>query len=643
MTNQLYQIRASKPKCFINQDGNIIIDDLSSGALSFSWTDLPSSALVTDSGRAVYNLSCGTYTLKIYNISKHSNEVIYIDLSCADQLSIDLVHVDEIKCYNDNINMFIEWSGGLAPYTLQINNDKIIIMDTRYDYSIQPNQDYRISIIDSNGCIATRETIRVMAEPVIANIRWEPITTHNGISEKVFCSASGGKPPYKIAWFKQGESKPLLVNQDCIRNKFKAGLYSLTIIDNNGCRFDKDFEITQPPPIAVNITSFNDYSTKALFDSVETQKVYNLILLPDNSNITDDKILNSTKIYIQHNKNKIPQNLCMDYGKISIDDNIYRYYYVFPGLSSLQTYKPSTLIVDDIECDIQHKFGNSQPKLVIGSLIMRNDYGFAYKNNDIVRISSNDKDINIQIDQVYIKTGLYLSNNIYTIINAINSNLPLEDGLVFINNNEECILQSLTTKSNNRLGSIICYVSNGDKNSLRAILINENEDKEEYNFNNTYTLTINNLRYGKYKLIVQDKNGIATTFNNQAINEDYFIVKILDSDNIEREESSIQSAQSFNLDPKILNVYNYRPNKLLFYDPEFKNGVLMNISPLDACYEIVGKDINIQDCGYKILENLPHGKYSIKIFKDGYKTENVKLFFNTKKDLVTAILQKESK
>jgi uncharacterized protein (DUF2141 family) len=220
--------------------------------------------------------------------------------------------------------------------------------------------------------------------------------------------------------------------------------------------------------------------------------------------------------------------------------------------------------------------------------------------------------------------------------------MPLEDGLLFINNNQECILQSLTTKSNNRLGSIICYVSNGDKNSLRAILINENEDKEEYNFNNTYTLTINNLRYGKYKLIVQDKNGIATTFNNQTLNEDYFIVKILDSDNTEREESSIQSAQSFNLDPKILNVYNYRPNKLLFYDPEFKNGVLMNISPLDACYEIVGQDINIQDCGYKILENLPHGKYSIKIFKDGYKTENVKLFFNTKKDLVTAILQKES-
>ena len=103
----------------------------------------------------------------------------------------------------------------------------------------------------------------------------------------------------------------------------------------------------------------------------------------------------------------------------------------------------------------------------------------------------------------------------------------------------------------------------------------------------------------------------------------------------------IQSADIYNIDSSLLNVYNKPPNKLLFSDPEYKNGVLMNISPLDSCYNIVGEKINITDCGYKIIKDLPHGKYSIRIFKDGYKTQKLDLFYNTNKELVTTILERQ--
>jgi hypothetical protein len=68
----------------------------------------------------------------------------------------------------------------------------------------------------------------------------------------------------------------------------------------------------------------------------------------------------------------------------------------------------------------------------------------------------------------------------------------------------------------------------------------------------------------------------------------------------------------------------------------------MNISPIDSCYRIVGKNITIEDCGYKVIDNLPHGKYNIEIFKEGYKTENINIFYNTRKELVTVILEKVS-
>lgn len=641
MNNQLYQIKTYKPKCINKSDGNIIINDLSSGALSFSWLDLPSDAVLTDSGRAVYNLPCGIYTLKIYNIKERSNQTLNIDLSCAEELTIDLIRVDEIKCYNDKINMFIEWSGGLSPYTLQINNENIITTDNDYTYSIEPNHSYNVSIIDNNGCFVNRNNISVSAEKLTAHIRWEPITAYNSTSNKVSCMISGGKPPYKIAWFNQNSDKPLIVNTSSIENKFKSGNYNLTVIDSNGCRFSKDFYISQPNPISVNITSFNDYSTKALYPPEEATPVYNLLLLPENSEITDDTILSASSIQITHHKEKINQKLCMDYGNITIDNKNYRYYYIAPGLPSLQTYKNSSLSIGDYKCELEHKLGSSRPKLIVGSLFMRNDFSFGYKNNDIVCLSSDDKQLNIQIDQPYIKTGLYLSNNIYTIINMINSNSPLADGLLFVNNNKSFTIQSLTTKSNQRLGSIICNVSNGDKNSLVATLINENNDIHEYSFNNNYILNIDNLKYGQYQLIIKDKYSTASIYNGISITNDYYIVNILDSCDTERDITSIQSARIFNIDPKLLNLYNYRPNKLLFHDPEFKNGVLMNISPLDACYEIIGDNINIKDCGYKVLDNLPYGKYTITIFKDGYKTHKTKLFYNSKKDLVTAILQKD--
>lgn len=635
MNNLLYKITTIKPKCINQQDGSVNIQDFSSGVLSFSWLDLNSDCTVTDSGKTVYGIRCGTYTLKVYNIPKKTSEIITIDLSCSAELSIDLIHVDEIKCYTESVAAYIEWSGGSPPYKLQVNNDVVSLSTNSYNYNIKPNHIYHISIIDNNGCTVSRNNIGVQFKPLAATVQWDAITKHNGCSPMVQCSVSGGAAPYKIAWFVEGDTKPIIVNQNKLCNILKANNYELVIIDSNDCKITKNFSITQPPPISANITVFNDYSTKSLFEPMDTQTVYNLLLIKENDIPIEPKNFTEALVYIKYNKQKIPQKLCMDYGSITIDSIKYFYFYISPGIVNIQSHK-IILVINDIEIDLEYKFGGYKSKLVVGSLIMRNDNSFAYKNNDIICITSDKNTINVKIDQPYIKTGLYLSNDIYTIINITDPN-----GLKFINQYKQYKIQSLTTKSNNRLGSIICNVSNADKATLSAQLTNEHGDITEYSFNNKYTLSINNLIYGKYKLKVSDCHSIASIFNSQNIANDHYDIVILDSHETEREQASIQSANIFGLDQKLLNQYNNRPNRLLFSDPEFKNGVLMNISPLDCCYTIIGNNINIQDCGYKIIKDLPHGKYNIKIFKDGFITQDIKLFYNTNKDLITAILQKD--
>jgi hypothetical protein len=413
MNTSLFNIKAIKPQCSNDNNGSIIINDISNGVLSFSWIDLDTGAVVTDYGRAVYNLVCGTYTLKVYNILKRSNEIIEIDLSCADPLSLDLVHVDELKCYNDEIHILIEWSGGVGPYTLYINKDKITTSTNAHTHRIFPNIVYNITLTDKNECSVRKNDISVFAQPLSATVRWEPITQHNGVSDQVVAIVSGGKPPYKTAWFLQDQSQPILINQESIVNTLKAGSYQFVVVDSNGCRHTKQFTITQPPPISANVTVFNDYSSKALFPPAEAGLVYNLLLIPlEDKYISDDQILKSSAIYLKHTKHKVQQKLCLDYGVVELEDQKYRYYYISPGLNSLQTYK-TTLMVDDAECVVDHKIGSSRPKLLIGSLVFRNDHSFAFKSNDIINIASNTGDLNIQINQAYIKTGLYFSNDIF--------------------------------------------------------------------------------------------------------------------------------------------------------------------------------------------------------------------------------------
>lgn len=639
MHTTLYNITTIKPKCINHNNGSIIIEDLSAGVLSFSWLDIDPSATVTDNGKAVYKLPCGSYLLKIYHIVNRTHETINIDLSCADELTLDLVHIDETDCYSDTINMYLEWSGGTAPYTIQINDHKTISYDDRYTYIIKPNYSYTIHIIDSNGCSVTKNNIQVQSEPLYTKIHWEPISKHNGVSDMVWCSIRGGTAPYKLAWFNQGHNQPIIVNQERIPNLLKAGNYELVVIDSKGCKHTQRFTISQPPPISVGLTIFNDYSSKALFDKSECETVYNLLLIPTQLTQLNADIINNATFIVQHNKTNTTQKLCLDYGTISIDQQDYQYYYISPGLPQIKSHKIS-LNINDQTYDLEKKFGSNRSKIVIGSLLIKNDNSFAYKNNDIVRIDCEDGELDIRIDQPYIKNGLYISNNIYTILNMINPDFIDPQGLIFVNKHKNFTTQSLTTKSNQRLGSIICNVVNGDKHSLRATLIDEYGNEENFSFDSKYLLTINNLKYGKYKLLIQDNYSTAHLYNNENITNDYFVINILDSYETERTVASLQSANIFNLDPKLLNNYNYRPNKLLFSDPEFKNGVLMNISPLDACYTITSDNISIEDCGYKIINDLPYGKYNIKIFKEGYKTRTVKLFYNNIKELVTIILEK---
>ena len=122
------------------------------------------------------------------------------------------------------------------------------------------------------------------------------------------------------------------------------------------------------------LVSSNCNSIVNNIDKLETNKFYNLLLIPSKNNITSDSIIKSKNIRLKHKDLEIDTRTCLDYGQINIGRKSYEYVYLTPGLENISV-NTSTLMLDDKEIELQHDLTfNSSAKLLIGSLILNNDF-----------------------------------------------------------------------------------------------------------------------------------------------------------------------------------------------------------------------------------------------------------------------------
>lgn len=642
----LYKIEKNTPNCSSNTNGSIVITDLSDGDLSFTWLNLPKRVNIFDNGKSVYNLDCGKYYLEIYNLVSTETENIQINLNCDHLLTIDLVQIEGNTCHNDLGTLNLSWSGGSAPYTVSINNTELVTDDTQLSYDIPSNTDYFISIRDENQCFVQKRVKAQLTEPITVDVLWDPIQ-HNGLtSDNVSYSVTGGFEPYTCAWFDEKgweNGKPIIVNQNNITNKFHSGNYKLLVKDSKGCEAVKDFYISEPPEMSVDIKHTADYASAISHSLNDSHKIYNLILLNKKQSDLDlNAVLNSKNIVLRIDGVDYPQSVCMDFNEIKIKNQTYLYFYLAPGID--KTPRSMSLIIDEneLELSIDCNF-NKQHKLLVGSLIYAFDNSFAIKENDnIILFNTKDKKtIDTKCSTLYVRPGLYVSPQIHTIVNVVEPSCKnLDKILKFINSYDNVNIKCVDYHSNQKFGEIHAYVYNSDKKSLKAELVDSNNNIEYFNIENN-VLNIKNLINGNYKIKIYDDYNVAHYYNNQEV-ESYYDIHISESFEEEQQICKNLAVDTYGIDPELLNVYNEPPRKLLFGSPEFKNGVLINISPFDACFTITDDSGDQKDyCGYQIIQDLENGKYIIKVFKEGYQDQIKEFFISTEKSLVTVNLNKD--
>jgi hypothetical protein len=199
--------------------------------------------------------SNGAVTEDIVNAGSGLISVVIRDASnCLIQTSIDIPIVEpltvslgvkvDVRCFGMNNGLLgINVTGGEQPYTYLWNTGA-----TTEDLQNVPPGLYSLTVTDARGCEV--QGIWEITEP-------DPITVTEQYADGERCAGSqdggirieprGGVLPYTYLW-NTGDQSDLLMN-------IRAGTYSVTVRDANGCSASKTIVLNSPDPLVAQVVS----------------------------------------------------------------------------------------------------------------------------------------------------------------------------------------------------------------------------------------------------------------------------------------------------------------------------------------------------------------------------------------------------
>lgn len=189
-------------------------------------------------------------------LSKKS--LIFLGLLLISTLSVAQDITFNVKSYKGGYNISCNGGtdgnidativGGVSPYTYSWSNGA-----TTQDLSNVPAGVYTLTITDASNNIKSKSI--TLFEPDLLDVVLTPSVYSGGynISQmgkndgSITTTVTGGAPPYKYLW-SDGSKKATL-------DKLVAGIYSVTITDQNNCTVSKNITLFQPTPITLSLTS----------------------------------------------------------------------------------------------------------------------------------------------------------------------------------------------------------------------------------------------------------------------------------------------------------------------------------------------------------------------------------------------------
>lgn len=222
---------------------SVIVEE---GLPPFTYEWLPSGAITG----AITGLTSGDYTV---TVTDALDRVVTATVTITEPNEIlGNPTVTQVACNgSSNGSVSLAVTGGTLPYKYLWDNGA-----TTSSISNLSAGTYTVSITDIKGCTATE--IVTITEPAVlttTNSAQTDVSFYGGNDGSATVSASGGTAPYAYLW-SNGDTTETSSN-------LIAGIYTVTVTDDNGCTATQSFTIIQPIPLMFQSVSQTNVSCNA--------------------------------------------------------------------------------------------------------------------------------------------------------------------------------------------------------------------------------------------------------------------------------------------------------------------------------------------------------------------------------------------
>ena len=226
--------------CLGNADGSLLAQATGgTPAYSYSWNTLPIQ--VTQQATA---LTQGTWTVTVTDqagCTFSNSAIVFVNAPV-------LINIlpNAVNCNGQNNGSAIsQVSGGTPPYAYSWNT--LPVQNTQQATSLSAGT-WQVSVTDARGCAAI-QTVLISEPPALSVTTTAADVTCFGQSNgAAICAGSGGVTPYQFQW----NTSP--VSTTATITGLPVGLYTITLIDNNGCQTINQAVIREPQPLSVQTT-----------------------------------------------------------------------------------------------------------------------------------------------------------------------------------------------------------------------------------------------------------------------------------------------------------------------------------------------------------------------------------------------------